>query len=323
MQVCKAGGWSQALADAGDNGERLQILVNILNDGRFVLVWDNFENNLDPSKRRFLSTDMECFYKELLAGLVGTSCVIITSRHLPADISLPDTFAVLNLGEFSQTSYVKFLVRDDRVRRLYLAKKLSRSLLLDLRRRFGSAPKFVQQMRGLLPSLDAETLAAELKKFARTRGASPPHGSSKLWDKHDGVLRRPEHRPDLWRSPGGVPHDAELPRRFRWTGHSRGHRENCGSSVEQVTVEIPRWCASALVHAEPEAIDKMWSVYGTLRAWLMEPTRLPADKCEAAHGRQRQFLLGVAKGSVTTSATASSSWVKLSASSSRAVTILR
>jgi tetratricopeptide (TPR) repeat protein len=292
----KASAWNKALADAGDNGERLQILVKVLNEGRFVLVWDNFENNLDLSTRRFLNADMEYFYNELLCGLVGASRVIITSRYLPADFVLPDTFAALNLGEFSQTSYFKFLVRDDQVRRLYLTKKLPRSMLLELRRRFGSAPKFVQQMRGLLPGLDAENLAAEIKNPARTQETSQPQASSALRNMHEQYCEGLK----VSQLYGDLPAESRvmLSRLAVFAGPVTAEViERVGeSSLQQVTAEIVRWRASALVHAEPEAIEKVWSVYGTLRAWLMEPSRLPAQTREAAHKSAAEVLLDVANG---------------------------
>ena len=111
----------QALNTSLDMQQRLRTTITGLNDGRLVLVLDNFENNLDDTTRDFLDADIKYFYKQLLDKLTGNSRVIVTSRYLPAGVQLPKRFTELSLGEFSETSYFKFLFRDDEVKRQYSA----------------------------------------------------------------------------------------------------------------------------------------------------------------------------------------------------------
>src|SRR6516225_9047165 len=51
--------------------DRLRALVTGLNRGRFVLVLDNFESNLDEGSQRILDPELAGFYRHLLANLVG------------------------------------------------------------------------------------------------------------------------------------------------------------------------------------------------------------------------------------------------------------
>jgi hypothetical protein len=128
---------------------------------------DNFENNLNERTSRFLDQNIKYFYEKLLTELVGNSLLIMTTRFLPSEVELPDRFIELNLGEFSEMSYFKFLFRDDEIKRRDSNHLLSRGLLDDLRARYGAAPKFVQQMREQLRDLDANILSAEIKQAVR------------------------------------------------------------------------------------------------------------------------------------------------------------
>ena len=130
--------------------DRLEAVIDGLNYSRFTLVLDGFDNNLHHASRQFHNNDIRHFYQRLLEGLVGDLRVVITSRFLPADIEVPERFLELNLGELPETAYLKFLLRDDEIKARYLANRLTRRTLLDLRRRFGSAPLFVVQMRDKL-----------------------------------------------------------------------------------------------------------------------------------------------------------------------------
>ncbi len=94
LEVC-----GQAFLDAGQRdlhatlrdatlavADRLRTVVAGLNRGRFVLVLDNFESNLDEGTRRILDAELAGFYRYLFEQLTGGSRLIITSRYLPADL---------------------------------------------------------------------------------------------------------------------------------------------------------------------------------------------------------------------------------------------
>ena len=100
--------------------DRLRALVTGLNRGRFVLVLDNFESNLDEGSRHILDAELAGFYRHLLGNLVGGSRLIVTSRYLPAEVPhLPETATEWQLGEFREAAFLKFLLRDPAVERRY------------------------------------------------------------------------------------------------------------------------------------------------------------------------------------------------------------
>jgi hypothetical protein len=64
---------------------RLRDIIATLNRGRFLVVLDNLEVNLDESTRRFKDPELAKFYVHLLGNLSGGSRALITSRYLPAE----------------------------------------------------------------------------------------------------------------------------------------------------------------------------------------------------------------------------------------------
>src|SRR5208337_4822804 len=93
--------------------DRLQVLVSVLNEQRYVLVLDNFESNLDLASRRILDAELAEFYRHLVERLSGESRLIVTSRYLPAEApQLPATILEWTLGEFGEADFLKFLLRD-------------------------------------------------------------------------------------------------------------------------------------------------------------------------------------------------------------------
>ena len=66
--------------------DRVRYIVSVLNRGRFVLVLDNFEVNIEESSRRILDPTLADFYSHLLTGLAGGSRAIITCIYRPADV---------------------------------------------------------------------------------------------------------------------------------------------------------------------------------------------------------------------------------------------
>ncbi|MBL8665937.1 MAG: CHAT domain-containing protein, partial [Rhodospirillales bacterium] len=147
--------------------DRLRTVVSGLNRGRFVLVLDNFECNLDEGTRRILDGELAGFYRYLLDQLVGGSRLIITSRYLPADApQLPATAREWQLGEFGEAAFLKFLLRDAQVERRYQRGELPHALLVRLHRVLGATPRFLGQMRTVLATLAADELAGELDRIA-------------------------------------------------------------------------------------------------------------------------------------------------------------
>ena len=65
---------------------RLHDAVAALNEGRFLLLLDNFESNLDEADRHILDSEISGFYQYLLESLSGGSRAIITTRYPPSDV---------------------------------------------------------------------------------------------------------------------------------------------------------------------------------------------------------------------------------------------
>ena len=73
--------------------------VAALNEGRFLLLLDNFESNLDEADRHILDSEISGFYQYLLESLSGSSRAIITTRYPPSDAPvLPPKVHLESLG---------------------------------------------------------------------------------------------------------------------------------------------------------------------------------------------------------------------------------
>src|SRR5262249_10920565 len=211
--------------------------------------------------------DMRYFYERLLASLVGDSRVVITSRFLPEGFQLPERFLELNLGELSENAFLKFLLRDAFIRKTYLAKRLTRQTLLDLRSRFGSSPQFVAQMRTIFSTLDLSALPKEMKARARSRTAAAGPTLAILEKIHADYCN-------------GLKIDVSCnrleERSFKMIRRTAVHsgpltldaivKVGDGDSPRTVKEEIGRWRNSALANVEFGSEGKLWSIFGTLRS---------------------------------------------------------
>lgn len=277
--------------------ERLHMVIDGLNYIQFTLVLDAFDNNLDQTTRRFLNDDMRHFYEQMLGSLVGHSRVVMTSRFLPEGIKLPERFLELNLGELTENGYFQFLLRDPFVRKVYLAKRLTRRTLLDLRSRFGSSPKLVGEISKKLPTLDLSTLPEELLARARSRTALAGPALAVLEQVHadhcsqlkiDMSSRRLDETSLKLIQRAAVHAGALTPDAILKFG--------AGNSLQAVQDEIDRWRSSALAHVELGSQDKLWSIFGTLRGWFSGPGRMAESDWRAAHQAAAAFFLDVAAG---------------------------
>jgi CHAT domain/AAA ATPase domain len=153
--------------------DRLRAAVTGLNRGRFVLVLDNFESNLDEASRKILDDDLAGFYQYLLRHLSGGSRIIITSRYVPADMpALPPTVREHGLGEFKEATFLKFMLREEVVERRYRTGDLPHELLVRLHQILGGTPSFLGLMREVLKTI-------ERKSFGRRwDGSTFPQGAS-------------------------------------------------------------------------------------------------------------------------------------------------
>jgi tetratricopeptide (TPR) repeat protein len=275
--------------------DRLHALVTGLNRGRFVLVLDNFESNLDRDSRRILDAELARFYAHLLDHLVGGSRVIITSRYLPADVSpLPATVREEQVGEFGEAAFLKFLLRDAVVERRYQAAvspdHLPHELLARLHRLLGATPRFLGQIREVLASMPAAELKAELDRVALPSEAQEQAEPGRLQAARDAYCEAiftgllygrlpPEGQSMLSRAAVyGLPVTLE------------GLAAVAGAPEAVVRQAADQWRAAALVHVDRSGGRDLWLVYGMLRGWLLAPERIGQAALQAAQVAAGDFL---------------------------------
>ena len=269
--------------------DRLRYVVGVLNKHRFVLVLDNFETNLDERSRCILGSELAGFYRHLLANLTSGSRVIITSRYLPADIpELPATAREEPLGDLSQASLIKFLLRDPEVERRYYAGELPSDLLVQLHRLLGGAPRFLGQAREVLKKLTADELRQELTALQLPVGAEPS-ALQTIRDQYCETIFTA-------RLNGYLEADA---RRALSRAAVYGIAVNM-DALEAVTGEPPdrlrafvrQWQERALAYPERDrGAGELWAVYGLVRPWLV--AQLDPDEAPAAGRAAGDYLRGL------------------------------
>ena len=142
---------------------RLRYIITVLNKNRFLLVLDNFEANIDEITRKILDPELAGFYTHMMSNLSGESRAIVTSRYMPADVPvLPPIAREKPLGDFPESSFIKFMLLDGVVEQRYYKNEISYALLGRLYELLGGTPRFLGQIREVLKTIKAEELGSEL-----------------------------------------------------------------------------------------------------------------------------------------------------------------
>jgi tetratricopeptide (TPR) repeat protein len=264
-----------------ETAERLRLVVHTLNERRFVLLLDNFESNLDAGTYRILDPELAAFYKYLLARLQGKSRAIITTRYLPSDDPLPLRGMEWQLGEFGEAAFLKFMLRNSAVETRYREGSLPHDLLIRLHVMLGATPRFLGQIRKLLETMPAEELSRELDSVAlsstkgvETRGA--------LQAERDAYCER------IFTSRLYAQLSLEAQQMLRRVAvlglavPTDGLAAVGGLSIEEAWAAAETASRMALLHRVP-AVNPLWSVYGTLRGWLLAAERTTREERRAAH----------------------------------------
>ena len=98
--------------------QRLRLAVKGLNELKFVIVIDNFEDVLELETRQIAEPDLAWVYRSLATDLTRRSRVIITCRYLPDEtLTDLDTVLYLPLPDLDEPNFLKFLRRDKDVDR--------------------------------------------------------------------------------------------------------------------------------------------------------------------------------------------------------------
>ena len=266
---------------------RLHDAVAALNEGRFLLLLDNFESNLDESDRHILDSEISGFYQYLLESLSGSSRAIITTRYSPsyAPVLLPKVH-LESLGDFPESSFLKILQLDPDVERRSRSGELPMARLRELYKKFGGTPRFLLQIREAIKEMDAELLKAELAKVELPTGTEPSE-LQKLRDKYfaDIFTERlygyliPESQKALCLSAVyGVPVTQE------------GLAAVAGEPLDSVSVFARSWQDRAFAYQETgKSEEPLWIVYGLLRGWLL--AKLSPQERTDAHKAAGDFLV--------------------------------
>jgi tetratricopeptide (TPR) repeat protein len=271
-------------------GDRLRAVVTGLNRGRFVLVLDNFESNLDEASHKILDGELAGFYQHALGHLAGGSRIIITSRYVPADVpELPPTMREYGLGEFSEASFLKFMLREEAVERRYRTGDLPHELLMRLHQVLGGTPSFLELMREVLKAVPAQELWDELTRVSIPAQSEMAPGllekkrddccakifTNRLYGRLDGASQKMLSRAAVYQVPVSL----------------AGISAAAGIPDVAARTEVERWRRLALVHADDSTGRDLWSVYGLLRSWLLGPERLAVEERRAAHRAAGDFLM--------------------------------
>lgn len=276
--------------------DRLRAVVQGLNRGRFVLVLDNFESNLDEATRRILAPELARFYRHLLEHLVGGSRLLMISRYLPAEVPrLPGTAVEEQLGEFGEAAFLKFLLRDATVERRHRAGELAHELLVRLPRVLGATPRFLGQIREVLAGMAAEELAAELDRVTLPSAAEEQASPGRLQAARDAYCEAIFTGRLYGRLPPSAQRMLSRATVYGLPVTLEGLAAVAGVEVAAVRAAAAQWRDAALVHVDGSGGGggELWSVCGMLRSWLLAPERLAAAERQQAQLAAGDFLVAL------------------------------
>ncbi len=263
--------------------DRLAQLVTTLNRGRFVLLLDGFEANLDLQTQTIRHPWLAVLYTHLCYRLTGGSRAIITSRIAPQDLSQPPASTIIEtVGEFAEAPFINHLLHDATVWRRYGRGELPPQLLRELHQRVGTLPRFLEQIRAALRQLSADELRM-LLPIAGT-DVSPPAVdwldqrveqiealAARLYAQLSSQAQQALCRAAIYETPVSPDALAAV----------------CHTSIEEARLFIQQWRAQALI---VEVGSDLWAVPRWLRYWLRAPERLSGEERTVAHQDAARLL---------------------------------
>ncbi|MCX9076293.1 MAG: tetratricopeptide repeat protein, partial [Candidatus Methanoperedens sp.] len=273
---------------------RLRYIITVLNKNRFLLVLDNFEANIDEITRKILDPELAGFYTHMMSNLSGESRAIVTSRYMPADVPvLPPIAREKPLGDFPESSFIKFMLLDGVVEQRYYKNEISYALLGRLYELLGGTPRFLGQIREVLKTIKAEELGSELdavelpgkEKPAMLQQARDKYCEDIFTSRLFGYLKSDSQKALCRAAVYGIPVNLS------------GMKAVSYEPVEKLQRFTREWQDYALAYPEPSA--GLWIIYGLLRSWLLAPERLSPDERRAAHRAAGDFLSELVKNDRT------------------------
>ncbi|MCL6450586.1 MAG: tetratricopeptide repeat protein [Acetobacteraceae bacterium] len=270
---------------------RLRYVVSVLNRGRFVLVLDGFEANMDQTTRRVLDPELAGFYLHLLTNLSGGSRAIVTSRFPPADPpQAPPTVHEEPLADFPPASFLKSLLLDPEVQRRYYRGELPPDLVSRLYGLLGPAPRLLPQLRAALRTASLPDLVAELSAFELPAGLDAPSARSareghlervlvsRLYDSLAPASQRALCRAAVCRLPLSL----------------AGLGAVTGEPVDRLSPLVQEWGRCALAASQRgKTGGELWAIPAQVRRWLLQPERLSPEDRRGAQLAAGDFLRGL------------------------------
>ena len=267
---------------------RLQNLVATLNSDQFLLILDNFESNMDESKRIILDQELARFYTYLLANLSGYSRAIITSRYLPADQSdqLPKV-KEHQLEDIGEAAFIKILRRDEIVDKRYRSGELPLGLFQELYRTFGGTPRFLLQMRKVIREMKPDELKAKLASI-KVPGDAEEGELQNIRDRYFESIFVP--RLYYYLSPDSQKALSKAAV-FGVAVNLDGLVAVASEPKEKLVSFVREWQDRAIVYTDTEkecSEPRKLAVYGLLRGWLLN--QLGSEERKQAHQAAGDFL---------------------------------
>lgn len=274
--------------------DKLRLLVRILNQNRFTLVLDNFEQNVDRASREILDDTLAWFLPYLVENLTGGGRCLVTSRYRPADLGddLPSVATELSLTDFPESAFFKYLLDDETVEERYRSGELSHDLLSRVYDLLGGTPRFLEQVRealGDLPvdkledALDGVDLPAEADADEnRLRAIRDEYVQDLFVDQLYAAIDPPEAR-------------TALSRAAVYTTPVTAEGFAVAADADEGTVRnwLDEWRRRTFIAPvqSDDANGELWVIPPLLRLWLLD--QMDEDERRAAHAAAGEWLDGL------------------------------
>jgi tetratricopeptide (TPR) repeat protein len=285
------GPYSQLRSEEIELRDKLRLLVRILNQNRFTLVLDNFEQNVDRASREILDDTLAWFLPYLVENLTGDGRCLVTSRYRPADLedALPPVATEVSLTDFPESAFFKYLLDDEVIKRRYRSGDLPRALLSRVYDLLGGTPRFLEQVREALREMPANALADALDDVDLPTESDADENH--LRELHDAyvqdlfvdqlyvAIKPPDARTALSRAAVyTIPMTAE------------GFAAAADVGEDMVWDWLDEWrrCTFIVPIQSDDADEELWGVPTLLRPWLLD--RLDESERQQAHEAAGDFL---------------------------------
>jgi len=255
---------------------KLKYIFHKLNLKKYLLVFDNFEVNLDDSNS-IIDVGVANLYQQLFSGISGESRVIITSRYRPANrSSLTQIAYECQLGDLNQSDIRKIMFNDKLLISILQSGEMFEDLLANLYRVFGGVPRFIDQIISLITE-NPEQFLNDLKSVSLPEVGDPTelqkiqdeYYNSLLLDKLYSLLTKESQLSLIKCSVYSIAVPAD------------GFAEAAGIDKKTINKYINEWRNLAFIYPYTESgRDDLWLGYGMIRTWLKN--KLDAEDVKSA-----------------------------------------